>query len=109
MKFEKFQVILESEQSVDQAGNRTGQHNDTEHILCMYTGQHNDLEHILCMYTGQHNDLEHILCMYTDFQFVKTGIFSTHLNFSSLIFSRWYVKVCAVLHKSIDVFVLLYR
>jgi len=37
MKFEKFQVILESEQSVDQAGNRTGQHSDLEHILCLYT------------------------------------------------------------------------
>lgn len=58
MKFEKFQVLLRSQQSVDQAGKRT----------------------------GQHNDLEHILCVYTNFQFdaAKTGVFSTHLNFPQL-------------------------
>ena len=55
----KIRVMLKSRQSVDQVGKRA----------------------------GQHNDLEHILCMYTNFQFdaVKTGIFSTHLNFSNLI------------------------
>lgn len=41
----------------------------------------------------QYSDVEHILCMYTNFEFgaVKTGIFSTHFNFSNFIFSIWYV------------------
>jgi len=37
MKFENFQLMLKLEQSVDQAGKRTRQYNDLEHILCMYT------------------------------------------------------------------------
>ena len=79
IKFEKFLIMLISQQSVDQAGKRT----------------------------GQYNDLEHILCMYTDFEFdaVKTGMF----NFSNLIFSRWYVWGLCYIAQSVDVFILLYR
>jgi hypothetical protein len=65
-KFEKFQLVLESQHSLDQA----------------------------IKGTRQYNDLEHILYMYTTFEFgaVKTQSISTPFNFSNLIFSKWYVQ-----------------
>jgi hypothetical protein len=83
MKFEKFPIMLISQQSVDQAGKWTGQYNDLEHILYMYT--------------------------YFEFDAVKTGMFGTHFNFSNLIFSRWYVWGLCYIAQSVDDFILLYR